>query len=357
MTFPFWNKALAWKEWRQNWWQFWTAFVLISATPMIGTLWYFFIKAVVDPGASFAGGDGFTSANAWSYLITQAVSGESVSSSTGYPAVFIALALGVNLIAQERTHNSLEFLVSTPVSRREIAATKYLMGAGVIVAIMAVNLLFILFMALVLPATYTTPAVLAWFAVTTSVLLAVYSLGFLIAAITGNLPAAFLGALGLAFAPKYALELLQQLLLACFQIAWFDYHGPVYRVLEHLGNLLTLPYYLKPYSYMEFHVLYASPLAGGWLVPPLLLAAAGFSVLGVRLFERNPLERTGEILMFGDFKALVKVAVSLLAAAVVTMASSHVLKAGPLISLLVFLGIYVAGSACFSLFYRSRRGL
>jgi len=48
--------------------------------------------------------------------------------------------------------------------------------------------------------------------------------------------------------------LLKELLIS-FEITPWGY-GAVHRVLESLGDLLTLPYYIKYYKYVKFHVPY-----------------------------------------------------------------------------------------------------
>ncbi len=338
------NRGLVWKEWRQNWWRFWAVGVLMSMTPVLGTIFILIIRAV-EPTAYFNGTTFSQDPTIWSFPIAEMVHGTSGSSSMGTLAVVLALGLGAVLLAQERHQNTLEFLVATPVSRREIAATKFLVGAGAITGIMLVNLLFIVVMAAILPARYTNSAALVWFGATTPVLLAAYALGFLVAAVTGNLLASLFGALGLLYFPGFALFFLQELLVSFGIIRFSD---PVSAFLEGLGRHLILPVYLEGYRYGD---------VSEWLAPGMLLAAAVFFLLAVYLFERNPLERTGQILMFGNTRAIFRVGISLFAATLASIITPDILgnRPGAALMLGVFLGTYALCSALILIFYKVQR--
>ncbi|MDH7578116.1 MAG: ABC transporter permease subunit [Bacillota bacterium] len=336
------NRSLVWKEWKQNWWKFWAVGVLMSMTPVLGTIFILIIRAV-EPTAYFNGTTFSQDPTIWSFPIAEMVHGTFDSSSMGTLAVVLALGLGAVLLAQERHQNTLEFLVATPVSRREIAATKFLVGAGTITGIMLVNLLFIVVMALILPARYTNSAALVWFGATTPVLLAAYALGFLVAAVTGSLPASFVGALGIMYLPKIALPLLEELLTLFGVIPYGPSRVP--DILHRIERFLSLPDYIQGYHYGQVN---------GWLVPGMLLAAAAFFLLAVYLFERNPLERTGQILMFGNTRAIFRVGISLFTAALASIITPGILgnRPGAALMLGVFLGTYALCSALILIFYK-----
>lgn len=345
MRLSFWNKALAWKEWRQNRWKFWGMGVLMSLTPILGTVFYFIIRACFPD--AFGGDAGNPSL--WSQHIVSMIYVNPSSSSMGMLAIIIALGLGALVIAGERSPNTLEFLTALPLSRREIAGTKFLVGAGTILGIMAVNLVFMLVMALLLPAGYTPAAACTWFAVTTGVLLALYSLGFLVAVVTGNLLASLIGAFAMAYSPAVIAELIREL-LAAFRLLPVEYPHPLSQVLTEIGVYLTLPFYIVNYQWSFRNAV--------WLVPLLLLAGAALFSLGVKLFRRNPLERTGQVLMFGNTRRIFQVGISFFGAALAAIIAGNIssLHVSGL-QFVVFLGVFLVTWAVIDLYWRGRSRL
>lgn len=341
----FWNKALAWKEWRQNKGKFWVIGVLMSITPIIGTTFFFIFKAV-SKHFSYINLNSVNSATAWSEGIA-AMMRFPGNSSMGMFAVLAALGLGALVIAQERPENTLEFLVTTPVSRREIAATKFLVGIGGLFGIMAVNFLFIAGLALFLPAEYTILEARTWFILETAVLLALFGLGFLVAMVTGNLLASLLSTLVVAFCPMLVTGFLFEL-LQVFRAFSRGSEYTAYLILMKIGEYLTLPQYI-----INYHNLKSQAVL---LVPALLLATLVFFFLAIVLFERNPLERSGQLLMFGDTRKVIKVVVSLFVAVIVTVAvgnTSTTLSGFTLV--LVLLSVYFFCAGIMSLYYKAKR--
>lgn len=343
MKWLYWNNALAWKEWKQNSRKFWGVGVLMSMTPIITTIFFFIIKAFYpDAFAPFP-----VSPTDWSTMITRMVHGDGGTSSMGLLAILLALGLGALLIAQERPQQTLEFLAATPVGRRAVAGAKFLVGAGVIVGIMLVNLLFIITMAMLLPTAYTPGAVWVWFAVTTAVLLAAFALGFLVAVVTGNLLASLIGTLVIAFCPELLMEILKELLVVLGVIGFSgSYLSTLGNLLSNLGVHLTLPFYIQNYHYGQ-----VSP----WLVPGMLLVTMVFFVLAVYLFERNPLEMTGQALMFGNSRAILRVTVSLTVAVLAVIFVGFRLNRGTIgavAALAVLIGTYAISSLVFLVVYK-----
>jgi len=76
------NRGLVWKEWRQNWWKFWAVGVLMSMTPVLGTIFILIIRAV-EPGAYFSSTTFSQDPTIWSSLIAGIVHGNFGSSSMG----------------------------------------------------------------------------------------------------------------------------------------------------------------------------------------------------------------------------------------------------------------------------------
>jgi ABC-type transport system involved in multi-copper enzyme maturation permease subunit len=325
----FWNKALAWKEWRQHKIKFLVMGIFMSITPIIGTVFFFIFRAIaINSGIDNAI---FYDPTLWSVKIAQMLNSPE-GTSMGIFAVLVALGLGVLVIAQERPENTLEFLVTTPVSRREIAATKFLVGIGGLFGIMAVNFLFIAGMALFMPADYTILDAFIWLVLETVALLALFGLGFLVAVVTGNILASLLSALVVAFCP-----------VAITGTLWYlsEIMGVFPRGAEHsaltifmkIGQYLTLPHYIL--NYHDYAIQAAL------LVPALLLATFLFFFLGIALFERNPLERSGQLLVFGDTRKVIRVVVSLFIAVVVTIAvGEFFMTLRGFTLLLVLLGAY-----------------
>ena len=87
----FWNKALAWKEWRQNKSKFWAIGVILMSTPIIGTTFFFIFKAV-SKHFGYINLNSVNSATAWSEGIA-AMMRFPGNSSTGMFAVLAALGL------------------------------------------------------------------------------------------------------------------------------------------------------------------------------------------------------------------------------------------------------------------------
>ncbi|CEO88172.1 MAG TPA: hypothetical protein GX520_05120 [Syntrophaceticus sp.] len=93
---------------------------------------------------------------------------------------------------------------------------------------------------------------------------------------------------------------------ACF------WNKAAFTIFMNVGQYLTLPHYILNY---HDYVIQAA-----LLVPALLLATFLFFFLGIALFERNPLERSGQLLVFGDTRKVIQVVASLFIAVVVTIA-------------------------------------
>jgi len=198
-------------------------------------------------------------------------------------AVWVVLSLGAVLLGEERNQKSIECLAAMPVSRQEIVSAKYLLGIMAVIIVMLLNLAALSIAVYSLSKPQMHPAILVWFAVTASVLLAVYSIAFLAATITGNLAASLMGAITLVFGPQLILTLISGLLASHGIIS-----GDASQMILDIGRTLTLPEYIKTYKYGETSLM----------TVPAMLAVAGTSfALAVKMFENNHLERDGRIIM------------------------------------------------------------
>jgi hypothetical protein len=192
---------------------------------------------------------------------------------------------GILLIARERMPNTLEFLAAAPVSRREIAVAKFFFGTVSIVGMMTVNLLFVLGLSLVAPAGYTLPEALFWYVYCVSFLLSIFSLGFLIAVVTGNWMAS-LGAAVLYF-------LLSRVI---FGVIHF-FAVPMGIPDPALARIRVGMEYADPFTYLQ---IYQSGQAHMGHVTALFAVFLVLGILSLRLFEANPLEKNGQAFMFGN---------------------------------------------------------
>ncbi len=326
------NKGLLWKEWKQNWWKCWAVFVLMSMTPIISpALGYIIMRVDPEVGGQF-----------WSFWLETVLKMVTVNpgqTSMGMMAVWVALGLAILLLAQERNQNSLDFLVAMPVSRREIVSAKFLIGMMAITIIMLINLIFIVVLGCLMAVPQLIFPALAWFAVTTAVLLAVFSLAFLAATITGNLVASLVGAIVLVFGPKLLLALLYGLLASFGVFGWGG--GGIADLLLELGRNLTVSEYIRTYTYGQ------TSLA----VIPVMLAVGGASfILAMKAFVNNHLERDGQILVVGNSFKITWIVLSLTGAMLVTIlaAKSRAFEPG-LAGVLVFAGLCLLSTAIFRL--------
>jgi len=128
--------ALLAKEWQKNRGYFGVTVVLVIYGPVLQSLYYLL------QGKDAAWGWGQQLA----YMLgfQHRVMGPSpFSSNTLYLlGVAVAVLLGALLLGEERK-GSLTYLVTTPVSRRDIVLTKFLFGTGTLLAAMGITLLFL----------------------------------------------------------------------------------------------------------------------------------------------------------------------------------------------------------------------
>jgi ABC-type transport system involved in multi-copper enzyme maturation permease subunit len=338
MKLLYWNKALAWKEWRQNSLRFWGLFIIMSLTPVFSAIFTLALGALY-PEAWFNGGA--YHANTWSEGIALMVnSGDNWIMRTLVPILIMVLA--VLIVAEERSNNSLEFLLATPVSRREVLSTKFLLGAGVITAIMVFEFLFMLGLNICLPAKYSIGAAGEWFLLTTSVYLAIFALALLAASITGNFRTALFAAIIFIYFPRILAEILGEL-FAAFDLYPGMFLIPYRETLAFWANHLTLPYYLDHYCYGQLNV---------WAVLLIILAAIIFYRLAIRFFEHNQQERNGQALMLANSAQILKVGTSILLAALSAIILAGILQIKGWPILLFFVLVYFLVSALFAFVYR-----
>ncbi|WP_124727148.1 ABC transporter permease subunit [Staphylospora marina] len=285
------NKALLWREWRQNrWW-------------MIGLFWLIIWNLAGSTMVKIASGrlpelyewyilrSGIPENQVWSVEWASMINGRMFAPATwtlsmnpieGLAPVAVFF-WGVWMITRERMQGRLEFLVSTPVSRREIVVAKFLFGLVPVVLGMTVNGLVAVSAALVKPAAYSVSAVGLWFVYVTSVLLALYGAGFVIAAVTGHLVSAVALSVLYLSLPSIWGEL--------YYMISSTFGDPVYVTLK-----IALEY-LQPLRYLD---LYRTGQAEMWYAGALFAAFLIFFFAAIRLFEAAPMERNGQVFVFGN---------------------------------------------------------
>lgn len=338
------NRALIWKEWRQHRWLFGLAFILMSLQPIFQTVWYWAGQVVFRaPGGQLPVPD------AWSLEIARMFN-QNTHSITALGSL-VAIFLGIHLIAGERANSTLDFLVSGPVGRREIIAAKYFVGAGVIAGILLVNFLFAAGAAMALPAKYTIAIAAKWFALAGAMLLVNFSMGFFAAVITGNWWAALICNYVLFLLP----QIISSIVFNTVNIFTFLISGRAVGS-WFINTVNHVEQHFSPFYYLNID---ARRLAGEavftWDIPALLLAALVFFLLAARLFESNPLERNGEISIFGGYRVVVKAILALIGALIGSALIRNVFKPEAPVIPGVFLGVFVAGYIFLSFFFRRRR--
>ncbi|MGZ4107991.1 MAG: ABC transporter permease subunit, partial [Tumebacillaceae bacterium] len=130
------HKGLLWKEWRQNRGVFWLGLIILSF-PVIG---FTLLNLCDDHLHPMSAG--------YEVLLSKGLIDFEYNIFFTFTAIGV-VGIGVFLLAQERTFvNTLDFLVATPVSRREILNAKFVTGLKMIVILLGVNLAFVLVMTL-----------------------------------------------------------------------------------------------------------------------------------------------------------------------------------------------------------------
>ncbi|MGZ4031321.1 MAG: ABC transporter permease subunit [Tumebacillaceae bacterium] len=287
------HKGLLWKEWRQNRGVFWLALVILCA-PVIGsTLMHMFDMYMHPMPAQIQEMEWkLTTDVAYRILLGQNVF-------FTYMAV-AAIGLGGILLAQERTLvNTLDFLASTPVSRREILNAKYVTGLKMIGIVLGVNLVFAVVMALMFSSGYPIWWTVRFFLEQAVFLAAMLSAGLFLATICGNLVSTALAAVALNIGPyvvgNFLMDVMQRFVLHDYTAG----NGVLYRTFTKVENAFSLIHYVR---------LTAADITS-LQVFGMLIATIGFYLLSVLVFEKNAFERNRRMLMFGDFWKIAQVVV------------------------------------------------
>ncbi|TCP52537.1 ABC-2 family transporter [Tumebacillus sp. BK434] len=266
------NKTLLYKEWRDHRFLFLVYFCLIS----IPAITYPIIFWLTLP----------TKYNEldWTQMTWLRDAQQMLSGGEPFSiiiSIFIAIGVGAMMLTNDRVTNTLEFLAALPVSRREIVTAKYAVGTLFFLVTVALNVLALLFWKLLFgDVRYEAVEAVEWGVQFAGVLLALYSVSFLMSTIAGNRMAAgmlgltatlglhvFIGVLDEAITPNFP-----------YEKSW----------LQHLSLLNYLPSVSHPFGNEQPYLIF--------------LGLAAFSLLcwflSVKLFQSNPFENHGRFLVY-----------------------------------------------------------
>lgn len=291
-------KGLLWKEWRQYNKIFLLALIIIGLDPVLVPITYWVYRTS-------------SRADAWSHGIKNILA--TGSSTTEAIAIITVIVLAALMLAGERG-SGLNYLVSTPVSRRQIITAKYIVGSLAVLAIMLLISLFLIVAGKVLPAQYIAQEVIQWAVLTTAALLCIFSLALLMASFSGGIVSSIIFAHIIVGLPW----MLVSLTLYVFR-QFYTVSAALELKARYIITYLFIPDYISRDgryiwsgngSQFIDRVIPDYPLE----ITLLLLAALLFFWLAIKIFEKNPLERQGELLLFGNFKQIGAIFISFVSA-------------------------------------------
>lgn len=319
-------KGLLWKEWRQYYKFFLLALIVIGLEPVLVPITYWIYRTG-------------SRADAWSDSIKAVLA--TGSSTTETIAIIAVIVLAALMLAGERG-SGLNYLVSTPVSRRQIITAKYIVGSLGILAIMLFISLFLIVAGQQLPASYSTLEVIQWAILTTVALLCLFSLALLVASFSGGILSSVLFTTIIMGLPW---------ILSGISLATFRQFYAVSAALElkarYIVTYLFIPDYITRngrYIWSSDNILIIDQVTPNYPleITILLVAALLFFWLAIKVFEKNPLERQGELLLFGNFKQVGAVFLSFLMALGWAGDVASSLTSFLAYFLVMWLGIYLA---------------
>lgn len=309
---PLLNKALLWKEWRQNRGYFLLAGLLLTYVPVLKSL-YFLVS-------------GSAAVSEWGNHLNHMMHfQQGMANPAGYSAVMetwgmvVVILLGALMLGEERK-GSLNYLASTPVSRRQIILAKFLAGSGVILLAMMVNSGFLMGMDFLLELPYTGLDVLNWAVLTSFVFLGMYTLTLMTSTFTANVLAAGGLSFGLMFLPRVVVSL-----IAISAYRYFSASQSFLIKAHYLGSYLTLTDYLTRFgrdgiiTSIEVHGSFTAVASSGSVALNigneglfLIFGILFLLFLAVVIFERDSLEPGGTIFASRSARRCCEIVVTLL---------------------------------------------
>lgn len=223
---------------------------------------------------------------------------------TGMTLFWITSILLGSLLLGEERKGSLNYLVSTPVSRREIVVAKFMAGAGGIIFAMGINSLFLAGLGVIHPMPYTGQDVLDWALLLTTACLAFFSLSLLVSTFTAGVLSAAMVTFFLSYLPRTVISMADFI-----AVRYFGISESVSIKLHYLGSYFSIGDYISRSGRARITSLSHSPdwrftgIGSSGTIPPaymleslfLLLAVITFLFLAVKIFERASLESVGSV--------------------------------------------------------------
>lgn len=289
------QRALLSKELHHNRGYFLVTAVLLIYVPVLKSMYYLLQggKTVREWGLQLA------------YMVDfqQMVMGPPPLSQDAMPilAVAAAMLLGALLLGEERK-GSLTYLVTTPVSRRNIVFTKFLSGTGTLLAAMGINTLFLIALSGPLGLDLSLTVLMRWGLIMSLGLISLFTMTLFASALTsGPLSAAGLSIL-LIYLPRMLAAMVDSIAARYLHVSeLFSIKA------QYVQQYLTIPAYLTgEHWYRVDHVDHM-----GWIItgvsgvssniPPNLGLESGLLVLiivillalALLIFERLSLDEQG----------------------------------------------------------------
>ncbi|MEW6080913.1 MAG: ABC transporter permease [Bacillota bacterium] len=212
--------------------------------------------------------------------------------------VMAVVLLGSILVGEERRRNTYSLLLAMPFSRRQVMLSKYVLGVASIFGVYLINGLFlaaIVASSAELGGIVSFQAIFRWMLLQVVVMVAILSFTFVFASLTGTTAAsAVLTAIFLVF-PAGFVEMVAINLSHRIGYEAYSVLAPV--------REFSLVISLFQYSSDMNMALEAWP----WLVAASVLML----LLTLRVFEANPMEKNGEVLVIEAVKPLFRIGVPL----------------------------------------------
>lgn len=232
-------------------------------------------------------------------------------SGAGLWVLMFVVALAVVLTGLERNQKTYDLLLAMPYSRGQILHNKFVLGLALTVAVFVFNALVMTLVVAAnpdMPYAFAAGDIWAWAGRYLVVSAFTFSFAMLIGTLSGttlgsgilagiflNFPLGFFGLIGLNM----------DFWLSAAGAQYDERWANIMEGLYEWGAWLTIPAYVFPGHPIDLWG-YNKPLIYGLV----LAAALGSYLLAQYLFARNPMERNGEILMFGKLEGFFKAGVA-----------------------------------------------
>jgi ABC-type transport system involved in multi-copper enzyme maturation permease subunit len=319
MNSAYYYRGLLWKELRYNARLFGLAFILISWQ----NLFFPVIRGLLREGVTFA---------EWYTTLLYMMNPHAFSSSFMVQiGIIISIAMGVLILNHERS-GSLEYLLSTPVHRKEIIVSKFISGSLALAGIMFINALVVVLVLAAGPVVLVSKTmVIGWFFSMTVAWICLFTLGLAASTLCRNFAAAGLTALFIFALPGMITQ------FACQAAThFFDASGKLALTIHNsmgrmdVWSMVTMKAPQKVDSVDATSPFSIGTMSSGigtetpnyfvinndivFYLVGLTVLTVIFLVAAVWFFERNPLERKGDWLMFGHFKHVAIIIIAFLMA-------------------------------------------